>query len=535
MTTPVFDLTLEPWLPVLGPGPGGTRLVSLREALLGAHEIYGLDHANPLVSAALYRMLTAMGLDLLPPLRSRRRWQYAFDQGRFDAGKAAKYLDDYAERLDLFHPETPFMQVAGLEAVNGEWKSVSLILPEVAAGNNVPLFSSVDETSLLPLTAAQAAARLVAAHAWDTAGTKTGARGDPKVSGGKTYGNRTGPAGSLGVVIPLGRNLFETLLLSCLVGASDPRDQPAWRQPPATAEWTSRVPRGIRDLLTWQSRRIRLLPEVGDGSVVTITKVVVAAGERMELLPPALEPHTMWRSVDAAKGGVPQRPVRHQPGRAAWRGMAPLLATRAQHEGQSSTRALTQLAEMDGIPDDYPLGVLTAGVAYGNMSAVIEEVMTDSLPLPVRALRGDNAMRSDLEEVVNAAEGCMVALNKLADNLRRAAGGDSTPWDKGQRPGDRFIAGLNDPAHRLLRAAQGSPQRMTEHLTNWEETLRTGAWSIADPLLDDAPAATFLGRAEDREGKQFIRASNAEAFFRAALRKALPRAYPDPVPQPQEA
>jgi len=528
----MFDLTTEPWLPVVG--SQATRLVSLREALIGAHEVDALDHANPLVAAALYRTLTAMALDLLPLLRSRRHWQHAFDEGRFDAESVARYLDDHADGLDLFHPKTPFMQVAGLEAVNGEWKSVSLILPEVATGNNVPLFSSVDETSLPPLTPAQAAARLVTAHAWDTAAIKTGAKGDPKVSGGKTTGNQTGPVGSLGVVIPLGRNLFETLLLSCLVGASDPHDQPAWRQAPATAEWTSRVPRGIRDLLTWQSRRIRLIPTVGDGGGVMVAKVVVAAGDRMELLPPDLEPHTMWRSVDAATGGVPQRPVRHQPGRAAWRGMAPLLATRAQHEDQSSTRALTQLAEMDGIPDDYPLGVLTVGVAYGNQSAVIEDVMTDSLPLPVRALRGDNAMRTDLEEAVTAAEGCMVGLNRLADNLRRAAGGDSTPWDKGQRPGDRFVAGLNDPAHQLLRAAQGSPERMREHLTSWEQTLRTRAWSIADPLLDDAPAGTFLGRAEDREGKRFIRASNAEAFFRAALRKALPRAHPDAVPQAQE-
>ncbi len=532
MTHPAFDLTVEPWLPVVG--PESTRLVSLREALTGAHEIDALDHANPLVAAALHRMLTAVAVDLLPPLRSRRHWQDAFDEGRFDAESVGRYLDKDADRLDLFHPRTPFMQVAGLEAVSGEWKSVSLLLPEVATGNNVPLFSAVNESSVPPLTPAQAAQRLVSTHAWDTAAIKTGAKGDPKVSGGITTGNHTGTAGSLGLVIPLGRNLFETLLLSCLVGTTGPQDQPAWRQPPATAEWTTRVPRGIRDLLTWQSRRIRLLPEV-DERGITVAKVVVTAGDRMELLPPDLEPHTMWRAVDAAKSGVPQRPVRHQPGRAAWRGMAPMVATRAQHEGLSSTGALTQLGGMDEIPDDYPLGVLTVGVAYGNQSAVIEDVMTDSLPLPVRALRGDSAMRVDLEDAVTAAEGCKVALNKLADNLRRAAGGDPTPWDKGQRPGDRLIAGLNGPAQELLRDAQRSPERMTEHLVRWGRMLRERTWSIADPLLDDAPAGTFLGRAEDREGKRFIRQANAEAFFRAAVRKALPRAYLDLLPQPQEA
>ncbi len=56
----MFDLTTEPWLPVVG--SHATRLVSLREALIGAHEITALDHANPLVAAALYRMLTAMAL-----------------------------------------------------------------------------------------------------------------------------------------------------------------------------------------------------------------------------------------------------------------------------------------------------------------------------------------------------------------------------------------------------------------------------------------------------------------------------------------
>lgn len=164
MTHPAFDLTVEPWLPVVG--PESTRLVSLREALTGAHEIDALDHANPLVAAALHRMLTAVAVDLLPPLRSRRHWQDAFDEGRFDAESVGRYLDKDADRLDLFHPRTPFMQVAGLEAVSGEWKSVSLLLPEVATGNNVPLFSAVNESSVPPLTPAQAAQRLVSTHAW---------------------------------------------------------------------------------------------------------------------------------------------------------------------------------------------------------------------------------------------------------------------------------------------------------------------------------------------------------------------------------
>jgi len=121
--------------------------------------------------------------------------------GRRDA---RAYLDRHAERFDLFHPDFPFAQVAGLHTVKDETKPVSLLLPAVATGNNVPLFSARTEADPPALTPAEAARALLAAQCWDTAAIKSGAAGDPQVKYGKTTGNPTGPLGQLGVVVPWG-------------------------------------------------------------------------------------------------------------------------------------------------------------------------------------------------------------------------------------------------------------------------------------------------------------------------------------------
>src|SRR6185369_12791339 len=128
-----------------------------------------------------------------------------------------------------------------------------------------------------------------------------------------------------------------------------PDDRPQWRAEPATGPaWSTRGARGLLDLLTWQARRVRLVTEPDDtapgGRVVR--QVVLAAGDRLTATPHGLEPHTAWRQVERpSSDGPSQRPVRHQPGRSAWRGIAALLATSSPTSDRTSSSALlTQLA-----------------------------------------------------------------------------------------------------------------------------------------------------------------------------------------------
>lgn len=508
-----FNLLTSDWIPVLA--SNGRAEVSLRDALVGSSRIHGLDFGNPLVGAAITRLLLAVVLDAIGGIPSAQRWREVFEAGEFDESRLDSYFEQYRDRFELFDGPLPFYQAPGLEPASGDWKSVTLLLPEIATGNNVPLFASVLESTVEPLVPSEAARRLVACHAWDTAAIKTGAVGDPQVKQGKTTGNPVGALGQLGVVLPEGRNLFESLILAAPVTQEYPADLPAWRRD-WTAEWTVRQPRGILDLLTWQSRRIRLV-----GGEAGVTGVLVAAGDRMDFVPPHLEPHTAWR-VDS-KAEVSHRPKRHTSGRSAWRGMDALLASDAAEGGAAAgPGSLRNIGSMSRfMPEAYPLGVMCVGVEYGNQSAVIENVTFDRVPMPLRALEDTDgySLTQDLVDAVETAERLRRLINDLQGNIRRACGGDKIPWDKGDHPGDAMMAAFDEPTRRLLGRLQEAPAEGEETLENWRATVRQLTWGVGSQLLDAAPVRAISGQGDRADPFTLAR---AEIYFRSGLKKLFP-------------
>jgi CRISPR system Cascade subunit CasA len=520
-----FDLIHQSWVPVTISGRRAE--VSLLEALTMAHEIDGLALDDPLQAVAVLRqVLLPVTLDAIGAPRSRSEWAGRWQEGRLDAGQLSDYLAEHANRFDLFHPVTPFAQVAGLRTEKHETKPVTLVLPAIASGNNVPLFSARTEADPPTLTCAHAARALLAAHCWDTAAIKSGAVGDPQVKAGKTTGNPTGALGQLGVTVPFGRSLAETLLLNIPIISAGlrPDDRPQWRSRAATSAWRQRPVLGLLDLLTWQSRRIRLVPEELNDGEIGVRHVVLGAGDRLDQIPVDVEQHTAWRQVDKPKAGdPPTRPVRHQPGRSAWQGLGALLATTQPTDNKISSplmlRQLAGLREEEYLPADLPLQVLTVGVAYGNQSAVIEDVLVDQIPLPVAALAAASPVRQLLLDVVGQADDLRAAANHLGDDLRRAAGGDKIPWDKSQRLGDILVYDFTPVVRRMLAGLQRHPEQVDKADSAWRAAARRIALEAAEPALAAAPPEAFLGR-QEREGFAH-RLSTAEARYRAAVNRAL--------------
>jgi CRISPR system Cascade subunit CasA len=527
-----FDLTNRPWIPVVR---GGRRdELGLRDVLAGTQEIDGLAWDDPLQTVAVLRqVLLPVVLDAFGAPRDDEEWASRWGAGRFDGERIAAYLSEHAGRFDLLHPSTPFAQAAGLRTARDETKPVSLLIPRLATGNNVPLFTARTENDPPGLTPAAAARALLAAQCWDTAAIKTGAVDDPRVKAGKTTGNPTGPLGQLGVVIPVGETLFHTLMLNMPVRPQGlrSRDRPQWKAAPAGPQWRERDAVGLLDLLTWQSRRIRLLPEpdssADDG--VSVRRVVLGAGDRLTGPVHNLELHTAWRQVERPRAGEPPvRPVRHQPGRSAWRGLEALLATSTPTSDRvTAPSLLSQLARLqdDGyLPVDLPLHVVTVGVRYGVQSAVIEDVMVDDVPLPVAALAKDSAVQKVVLSVAREAEALRVAANHLGDNLRAAAGAEKLPWDKGQRLGDMLIHSFTPAVRRILAGLQRRPQDAERAQSAWRVVARRLAWEVAEPALANSPPGTFLGRAPEQPFGP--RLAVAEASFKRALNNILGRVEP---------
>ncbi|MFB7469440.1 type I-E CRISPR-associated protein Cse1/CasA [Kitasatospora sp. NPDC056184] len=540
---PGYNLVDEPWL-TARPVDGGPAVeLGIAEALARAHEFEGIVVEFSTQLPALLRQVLlpvvahATGA---PGSLKEKGERLTRNSGGFteeERSRLQAYLEEHRARFDLFDPVAPFAQVAGLRTAKDETKGSAALVATAASGNNVPLFASRTDADPLDLTPAQAAHWLVHAHCWDTAAIKTGVVGDDQVKAGKTTGNPTGPLGQLGVIVPTGRTLYETLLLNLPVTPPDVLGAPQWLKSPHGPAWKARAADGLLDLWTWQARRIRLVPYQDEAGRLTVARVVISAGDRLTPLPER-EPHTAWTfTVPAKKSASAQperRPRRHTQGKAAWRGLDALLAPSRQSVDGFETSILLDevsgLQESGRLPAAYPLQVETFGVVYGTQSAVVEDVIHDTIPLPLLALHQDSEAHELLLDVAEQAELLARAVNNLSADLRRAAGTDPIPWDKGQRPGDLLLHTLDPLVRRLLAGVRdaGSDEDVLERgRLAWEQIADRHAWDAANTLLLAAPATTFGGRTLDQPGRagktQTYRLGTAGANFRRQVKEILPR------------
>ncbi|MFE9642170.1 type I-E CRISPR-associated protein Cse1/CasA [Nocardiopsis alba] len=555
----VCNLVDDPWIP-LDSSQGEVGEHSLQVALLESHRFTGTAFPRPtLFPAVLRQVLLPVLLDSIGSPRTSQEWAAWFSRGGFDASQRqaiADYLGKHRDLFDLFSEHYPFAQVAGLESPTKETKGSALLVPSIATGNNVPLFSVLTEADTLFLRPAEAVWWLLYTHCWDTAAIKTGAAGDPRVKNGKTTGNPTGPLGQMGVVVPTGATLFETLMLNLppRTPVRGSGDRPQWRAhhfqqqdrtegiaSPRSPQWSIRPELGLMDLLTWQARRIRLVPQqTPDG--VRVTKVVLCAGDRLSRLPET-EPHTAWTWVaKPRKGQSSWRPRRHRSGRAVWQGLESLLAVNLpEGDALSGDREVTSemlrhilsLQTDEALPDTYPLRITAVGVVYGNQSAVVEDVIADEIPLPLTALSSDDRTRDLVTELVEQADALSQALNRMHADLRKAGGGDPVPWDKGHHPGAGLLHALDPLARRALAQIQRHADD-DEHLEQLMQAWEQKAWEVSDQyarrLLDASPPQAFAGREID---KRLYSETSARGHFYAALRKHLTR-YESPKNRSRE-
>ncbi|MFE4976103.1 type I-E CRISPR-associated protein Cse1/CasA [Kitasatospora sp. NPDC056651] len=547
---PGYSLVDEPWLTVCPAGGGPPMRLGIAEALARAHELEGLvvefSTQLPAVLRQVLLPVVAHAIGVPQTLREkgdRLARKDGFTQGEMDSLQS--YLHEHRAKFDLFDPVAPFAQVAGLRTAKAETKGSAALVATAASGNNVPLFASRTDADPLDLTPAQAAHWLVHTHCWDTAAIKTGVVGDDQVKAGKTTGNPTGPLGQLGVIVPTGRTLYETLLLNLPVTPPGVLGVPQWSQGPHGPAWRPREAEGLLDLWTWQARRIRLVPHQDEDGRLKVARVVISAGDRLLVLP-GQEPHTAWAFAAPAKksaSALPERrPRRHTQGKAAWRGLDALLApTRQSSDGFETSILLDEvsaLRESGRLDADYPLQVETFGMVYGTQSSVVEDVIHDAIPLPLLALHQDSEAHQLLLDVAEQAEQLAKAVNNLSADLRRAAGTDPIPWDKGQRPGDLLLHTLDPLVRRLLAGVRdaGTDDDILEcGRLAWEGLAHRRARDAANELLLAAPTATFQGRTltpASKTGKpgkpQTYKLGTAGANFRRQVDEILPR-YADAV------
>jgi len=334
MTEVSYDLTRQAWIPVRRID-GSLEELSLREVFDQAHTLTAVTGELPTTGLALLRLLLAVLQRTVQACRPtldtpRAVWQDLWDCGRLPAQDVIRYLDTWADRFDLLSSTVPFLQVADLRTAKGEVSELSKLVADVP--NGAPFFTGRSGEALARLGFAEAARWLVHCQAFDPSGIKTGAVGDPRVKGGRGYPIGTAWCGAIGAVVLEGRSLHETLLLNLPLtrdngDALPSEDRPVWERTPLTETEENgggRVPVGPADLLTWPSRRVRL---VHDDRAVT--GVLICNGDPCQQQDAFAEPMTAWRRSETQekKLGRPTvyMPASHDAQRSLWRGLAALL------------------------------------------------------------------------------------------------------------------------------------------------------------------------------------------------------------------
>lgn len=527
--TPSFDLTRRPWIGVLR-CDGTQDELSLSQVFSQAGDLRRIVGDLATQEFALVRLLLAVAHDALDGPRDIEDWTDLWSDPDCFAPVQA-YLDARRERFDLLHPETPFLQTAGLRTAKDEIFSLNRIVADVPNGE--PFF-----TTRMPdvdrLTFAEAARWVVHAHAYDTSGIKTGAVGDDRVKGGKVYPLGTGWAGELGGVYVEGDTLRETLLLNLVAADTEElditaHDRPAWRREPCGPGGAERTATGPRDLYTWQSRRLRLHYDA-DG----VHGVVLGYGDPLTSHNMhRREPMTAWRRSTAQEKKLRRSPVylprRHDPALSAWRGVAALVADRTE-QGQGAEAAsclrpgvlewIARLVTERRLPRGFLVRARVIGAVYGTQQSVIDEVVDDHLTMPLVLLhRQDRTYARQAIGAAEDAERAVRVLGDLAADLARAAGiKQDGPRTAAHEAG--FDA-LENPYRDWLSALAEATDPF-EQRSAWQREVRRMILRLGDRLVAAAGDAAWQGRTvPDGKGTQWLNAGLADKWFRARLARAL--------------
>ena len=560
-TTTTFDLTRRPWIPVLRTDGVETEL-SLVEVFEQAERVRRLVGDVPTQDFALLRLLLAILHDAIDGPREIEDWGDLWDEG-LPLDRVRDYLDEHAERFDLLHPHAPFLQVADLHTEKGGYASLDRVVADVPNGTR---FFTMRFHGAERLDYAEAARWVVHAHAYDPSGIKAGAEGDPRVKGGKGYPLGVGWAGNLGGVYVEGDDLRQTLLLNLIAFDTanlhtDPeRDRPAWAHPPVTAAPLESVeaaarPHGLRDLYTWQTRRLRLHHD-GEGA----HGVLLSYGDPLNPRNMQLrEPMSAWRRSPAQEKKLREPtiylPREHDPARAAWRGLGALVTgqvkgaeQRQEAAEQVRPRILEWIARLtvDGyLPKGHLVRARLVGAIYGTQQSVIDEIVDDVVAMPVVLLHRDNQeLAKAAVAAVTDAEEAVTALGDLATGLAQAAGADGEGPHATVR--DRGFGELDEPFRGWLRdlatpeggdtdldSLLSDPEYPARQRGAWQRIVRRTVSQLGDELIESAGEASWEGRVLDtKNGAFWLNTSSVDLRFRRALRTCLPLAVTDTEPTP---
>lgn len=493
-----FDLLDEPWIPCLVSPSGNAEELGLRALLARSHEIREIVDPSPIVTVAIHRLILAILHRNFGP-RSSAAWAELRARGRWDTDRLDEYFATSRPRFDLFRGGRPFYQDIGLDFQYAT--PLARRAREVASYTDATLFDHTPSEAPEGVSPARAARFIVGHQAFTVGGLVSLERGqDPK----RFKSAYAGPLNKGAVGLIKGATLFETLLLNLhgyhreepFAWTAD-EDLPAWeRASPPTVE--ERLPTGYLDLLTWQSRRIRLRPEADPNGTIRVRQAVIMKGDQMPATWHRKGRETMLAFVKREKppkGQDPWPAVGFREDRALWRDSLALFQSLPDQQARPMmVDWVAELASEGYLPFRRVLAIDFCGLATNQ--AVVNFWRHERVALPLAYLDNDDLVDQLREALARAERGAtaladstwllaslLVAPDSDVANGRQPDRDAVRACRDGLAPARAYWSKLEAPFRRLLvelpddeQSIDGGVVYGRRTLPAWTDLVRSTTW-----------------------------------------------------------
>lgn len=506
-----FNLLTEPWIKVLDTDLT-VREVSLIDVLVHAHEYKSLAGEMPTQDIAILRLLLACmqtifyrfdeegelyeilgngndeGMDEDDVLN---RWEAYWKQGRFSEEAIRKYFADYEERFWLFHPETPFYQVAGLKY--GTDYGSSSLYGNVKSSNNKATryhFSMAEGEDIQSMAYSEAARWLLHLNAF-CVNVK-----NKKEAPGTTNAAGVGRLGRLGLLYVDGKNLFEIIMLNLTPlrnqGGLWGKPQPIWEQPVHTLQSIEIAPPdNLPELYTLQSRRILLKRENG-----RVTGFRAMNGDYYPFEDDFNEQMTLWKKNENKKTHkIIYLPLKHSSEIQAWREFPSIFNIGEQSHIPGVVQWANILCNQDLALQDTMVTFKTCGIVYGDgMSYTYGDCLSDGLTLSAELLKEFSKSWQTLitDEIEMCGQVVDRAIKPFTRDIEMILNQEKLSSNLSKQLVEEYYARIDHPFRSWLASIHPDEDSKEDRINEWEKISYYCAQNVVRDYIDTLKDEIYL-------------------------------------------
>lgn len=531
-----FNLLDEPWISVIVDEKGHNKLVSITDVFKNASEYKALAGDMKTQDFALLRILLAVLHTVFSryDIQGNSRefdsdeedkddfneetmdiWREVWNSKKFPDA-VFKYLEQWHDHFYLFDDKYPFFQVlkqdvdsknlGGKSPSEISGKNINRLISE--SNNKIAVFSPKDnvDNNKSSLTEPQLARWIITLQSYAGLADKT-------MFGTEKYKASKGWLFDLGGIEIIGANLFETLMLNCvLVGdvqSPEKKQKPCWEY-----SGTENIENSfyetfidnISQLYTRWSRAIYINPDISVDKPISVSIVKLPDINHKNSF---IEPMTVWQYNKEGENKDKYTPRKHRTEEAMWRSFG-LLTSQELYDGSVKNHKPGIMEWLNKIKHDITgSSISLQAISMKDDGNATSWVPTDEI---CDTLYIDEVVVTD-----NADDGWVYRINNEVEYTRSAIGFIYKQFlldiceirnrnkDDATKYSAKYISQayfLVDQPFREWLANIKPKDSMNERCTQWRNTLHNILIDEAKGMLENATLRDFTGRPSDQSEKE---------------------------------